>query len=1129
VPNPIASLHQQAIAFGLRYFNTHCGQPVDERGLKYTTLVDIIALGSAPGEKAPDMKASRRLLQRIGKGEICALWRARQRCAAEHQQQQAARVPPNPAPQPPAPQADDGGDLYHGLLAKGASSDTPEAKQARKALRKAARAVCDGNLGAGYAAFSESPVVHRSAAGATGAVEALHPQSATAAEYAAGVAAAKARLEARGGSLPVPTRLTVPSDVLRATVKALPKGRAAGLSIGTFETIQSIYHHDGAELLTGVVERLLNGEASAAARSFLTAAKLVALRKPNGKIRPIAVGDALRRLAMQVICRMRKESFDMYFTSPLLDVLPASGGGGSGGGGGGAGGAGGGGGGGGGVGAGGGRGGTGGGVGGGSGGGGAGCRANPNPNPNPNPNRDEGMQARLEAAGIALQLGVGTSGGTEIAAHVIRTHLENNPTDAAFKNDFKNAFNAMSRRKLVELLLLSPFADLEPAVRFFYEHAGLLYFDGERLGADSCEGCQQGDPLGPFLFALAFHATLCQVAREFTDCTFVAYLDDVTVLGPPARALAALQRLQQLAADDCDLLSEMSKCAVYSPSGNLDCVPAEVDGSPHHEGGCLDGMIFAGTPLGSDAYVVATVREKFKSLAVGLDMLAAVHDFRGMGSAAQVRLLLLQFCANPQVGFWLRVVPPPLIEQAALEFDAAVGRCLGSSLRATMHSEEWERALRQAGLPPRMGGLGLTRCTRTRHAAWVGSWALCWARMQQLVPKLRLVHLATSRLRCHVALRDSHDLLTALHSSVVADLRGIDAARAHPARISTGATLAYHPGGLPPADKLPSIAEMANPMCLLNKHAQRNLAQVIHLADWLQLMATLAGINHAPRRLREMSRFIGVSQPLAGAFLRAVPASDKFRVRSNEFNIIVERRLGLPCAALRYLPSDGGADQLGDAALKGCEHTTRHNMVVAAWLFAITCARGSAHTRAPTIEPSYSRGANPDAVNEFGGRDGGHELFEVKVYSSIVADTARLRRGATEAFGATESFLRTEILGDRAGTAAKPLLPKRGGGARTAKYQHALDSGHTVTCLISEVWGGFAPEAVVCLRRLAESRAGLLTGELAWATWATRGFMSYHAQRLSLQLHLGVAREIWRAATSGSASCDAAARLAEAA
>ena len=138
-----------------------------------------------------------------------------------------------------------------------------------------------------------------------------------------------------------------------------------------------------------------------------------------------------------------------------------------------------------------------------------------------------------------MQLGM-SKGGTEIAAKAISTHLELNPKWAAFKNDFCNAFNACARRRMVERLLKSPFGHFEPAFRLFYEHAGALYFEGERLPADSCEGAQQGDPLGPFIFALAFHATLQQVAAEYTDCVFVAYLDDVTVLGPPARAYAAL-------------------------------------------------------------------------------------------------------------------------------------------------------------------------------------------------------------------------------------------------------------------------------------------------------------------------------------------------------------------------------------------------------------------------------------------------------------------------------------------------------------------------------------------------------------------------------------------------------------
>jgi hypothetical protein len=41
---------------------------------------------------------------------------------------------------------------------------------------------------------------------------------------------------------------------------------------------------------------------------------VVALRKPNGKLRPIAMGDALRKLAMTLLCKVHREEFDGFFT-----------------------------------------------------------------------------------------------------------------------------------------------------------------------------------------------------------------------------------------------------------------------------------------------------------------------------------------------------------------------------------------------------------------------------------------------------------------------------------------------------------------------------------------------------------------------------------------------------------------------------------------------------------------------------------------------------------------------------------------------------------------------------------------------------------------------------------------------
>ena len=66
----------------------------------------------------------------------------------------------------------------------------------------------------------------------------------------------------------------------------------------------------------------------------------------------------------------------------------------------------------------------------------------------------------------------------------------------------------------------------------------------------------------------------------------MAFLDDDTVLGPPARAYAALQRLQSLTETQCDLKSPTcpSKCGVFSPAATdaeMDFIPADIEGSPH--------------------------------------------------------------------------------------------------------------------------------------------------------------------------------------------------------------------------------------------------------------------------------------------------------------------------------------------------------------------------------------------------------------------------------------------------------------------------------------------------------------------------------------------------------------------
>ena len=70
-------------------------------------------------------------------------------------------------------------------------------------------------------------------------------------------------------------------------------------------------------------------------------------------------------------------------------------------------------------------------------------------------------------------------------------------------------------------------------------------------------------------------------------------------------------------------------------------------------------------------------------------------------------------------------------------------------------------------------------------------------------------------------------------------------------------------------------------------------------------------------------------------------------------------------------------------------------------------------------------------------------------------------------------------------------------------YQAALDGGHDVLVLISEVWGGFSPEAMRLLGELAQARNDSVDLKRANATWSTSSFTSYHGQLLSLAVHSG--------------------------
>ena len=111
---------------------------------------------------------------------------------------------------------------------------------------------------------------------------------------------------------------------------------------------------------------------------------------------------------------------------------------------------------------------------------------------------------------------MGLAGGAEVAIQLLQEHLRRNPGHAIASDDKRNGFNCISR-KAIFAGLRRWFPELIPTVALWYsEQRRLFLFNAEARCSSgdtfmSTEGCAQGDPLGPFLFAVGYHWTLLEM------------------------------------------------------------------------------------------------------------------------------------------------------------------------------------------------------------------------------------------------------------------------------------------------------------------------------------------------------------------------------------------------------------------------------------------------------------------------------------------------------------------------------------------------------------------------------------------------------------------------------------------
>ena len=81
------------------------------------------------------------------------------------------------------------------------------------------------------------------------------------------------------------------------------------------------------------------------------------------------------------------------------------------------------------------------------------------------------------------------------------------------------------------------------------------------------EGCAQGDPLGPFLWAIGYHEALLRQQAAHPDTLIYAYLDDTYACDEPLQAVACMDTGAAVTLEMCNVASNTKKQCVWSPGG----------------------------------------------------------------------------------------------------------------------------------------------------------------------------------------------------------------------------------------------------------------------------------------------------------------------------------------------------------------------------------------------------------------------------------------------------------------------------------------------------------------------------------------------------------------------------------
>ena len=234
-------------------------------------------------------------------------------------------------------------------------------------------------------------------------------------------------------------------------------------------------------------------------------------------------------------------------------------------------------------------------------------------------------------------------------------------------------------------------------------------FVGDHILEASC-GVQQGDPLGPLLFALVLQPLLLRLRQDYA-LTVGAYLDDLTLAGPAHRVNQAVRFLRDEGPAH-GLLMSLSKSVVWSPGGRDFRHTTYFAGMVHASESGVE--LLGGAISTSHAFTSSVISKRVDKC---VDTMRKMMELRD----PQLCLMLLRACEGmPKLVYSWRTTPPEFLDDAASRFDREILLTLRwITVGEGAHFGRFNQGL--ATLPVSMGGLGILLPSDLRHYTFSAS------------------------------------------------------------------------------------------------------------------------------------------------------------------------------------------------------------------------------------------------------------------------------------------------------------------------------------------------------------------------------------------------------------------------